>query len=251
MHQRGPSTAPPHSSHNIVLLAGSPSSPSPPPSPIPHKPRSARNMKNLSINLPSPNTTSFSLLSPTELPPSAIDTHLPVRPRRPSVLSLQNTSLSNAIHRQDEDGSPSIPYAAGPIQILPHIWLGSEDNARNWQSLRELGISAILNVAREVPSPFESAVPQPARPFASAPIPISHAKLSVSSSSSTYYPPHPPSGRPAMHYLKLSWSHGQRNLVTDGFPTAMAFVDAALQRNQGILIQYVPSTHIPLFSLPF
>ncbi|KAF8559257.1 hypothetical protein OG21DRAFT_1503162 [Imleria badia] len=39
-----------------------------------------------------------------------------------------------------------------------------------------------------------------------------------------------------MHYLKLSWSHGQRDLVTHGFPTAMAFVDAALQRNQGVLI---------------
>jgi tyrosine-protein phosphatase len=39
-----------------------------------------------------------------------------------------------------------------------------------------------------------------------------------------------------MHYLKLHWSHGQRDLVTHGFSSAMAFVDAALQRNQGVLI---------------
>ncbi|KAG6381344.1 phosphatases II [Boletus reticuloceps] len=176
-------------------------------------------MKNLSINLPSPNPSSLSLLSPVEPPPSAIDPHPPLRPRRPSVLSLPNTSLSTAIHRQDEDGSPTIPM---------------QDNARDWQSLRDHGISAILNVAKEVPSPFDSAIPQPHRPFASAPVPISHTKLSASASS--YYPPHPPSGRPAMHYLKLTWSHGQRDLVTHGFPTAMAFVDAALQRNQGVLI---------------
>ena len=139
------------------------------------------------------------------------------------------------IHRQDEDGSPSIPYSTGPIQVLPGIWLGSEDNARDWPSLRDRGISAVLNVAKEVVSPLDSALPQPLRPFVSAPISISHTRPSAS----TYYPPHPPSGRPAMHYLKLNWSHGQRDLVTDGFPTAMAFIDAAVQRNQGVLIQYV------------
>lgn len=48
-----------------------------------------------------------------------------------------------------------------------------------------------------------------------------------------------------MHYLKLNWSHGQRDLVTNGFPTAMAFVDAALQRNQGVLIQYVLTSPLP------
>jgi tyrosine-protein phosphatase len=42
-----------------------------------------------------------------------------------------------------------------------------------------------------------------------------------------------------MHYLKLQWSHGQQNLVQEGFPAAMAFTDAALQRGEGVLIQYV------------
>ncbi|EGN96090.1 hypothetical protein SERLA73DRAFT_185626 [Serpula lacrymans var. lacrymans S7.3] len=39
-----------------------------------------------------------------------------------------------------------------------------------------------------------------------------------------------------MHYLKLMWSHGQSDLVNEGFPMAMAFVDAALERNEGVLI---------------
>ncbi|KAG9314525.1 phosphatases II [Chiua virens] len=196
-------------------------------------------MKNLSINLPSSNPSFLSLLSPIDPPLSVIDPTPPMRPRRPSILSLP--SLSSVIHRPHEDGSPTIPYSTGPIQILPGIWLGSEDNARDWPSLRDRGISAILNVAKEVFSHFDSAHPQPLRPYVSTPTPISHSKPSTS----TYYPPHPPSGRPAMHYLHLNWSHGQRDLVTDGFPTAMAFVDIALQRNQGVLIQYV----YPIFSV--
>jgi tyrosine-protein phosphatase len=40
-----------------------------------------------------------------------------------------------------------------------------------------------------------------------------------------------------MHYLKLEWSHGEIDLVRKGFPAAMAFVDAALEREEGVLIQ--------------
>ncbi|KAK0456249.1 hypothetical protein EV421DRAFT_1751280 [Armillaria borealis] len=39
-----------------------------------------------------------------------------------------------------------------------------------------------------------------------------------------------------MHYLKLMWSHGQQDLVASGFPAAMAFTDAALDRGEGVLI---------------
>jgi hypothetical protein len=46
-----------------------------------------------------------------------------------------------------------------------------------------------------------------------------------------------------MHYLKLQWSHGQQDLVDDGFHDAMAFTDAALQRSEGVLIQYVAFCH--------
>lgn len=204
------------------------------------KPRSLRNMKKLSINLPSAQSSSNSLVSPLSDSLSAIDTqqdlYQTIRPRRPSVLSLPNTGIATVLHRTDEDGSPTAPYVNGPIQILPGIWLGSEDNARDWPGLLERRIKAILNVAKEVTSPFDSSAAQPLRPFASTPNLSSKASKATQSTTSTYYPAHISSGRPGMHYLKLPWSHGQADLVQEGFPTAMTFVDAALNRHEGVLI---------------
>lgn len=209
------------------------------------KPRSLRNMKKLSINLPSAQSSSNSLVSPLSDSLSAIDTqqdlYQAIRPRRPSVLSLPNTGIATVLHRTDEDGSPTAPYVNGPIQILPGIWLGSEDNARDWPGLLERRIKAILNVAKEVTSPFDSSAAQPLRPFASTPNLSSNASKATQSTTSTYYPAHISSGRPGMHYLKLPWSHGQADLVQEGFPTAMTFVDAALNRHEGVLIQCVVS----------
>lgn len=198
-------------------------------------------MKNLSINLPSAQSSSNSLPSPLSDPHTVAnadphhDLYKTIRPRRPSVLSLPNPALSTTLHRTDEDGSPTVPYANGPIQILPGIWLGSQDNARDWSGLLERRIRAILNVAKEVTSPFDSSPAQPLRPCVSTP----NLPSNPIHSSSTYYPPHIPSSRPGMHYLKLPWSHGQEDLVHKGFPTAMAFVDAALERHEGVLIQCV------------
>lgn len=198
-------------------------------------------MKNLSINLPSAQSSSNSLQSPISDPQCPLDSqqdhYKSIRPRRPSTLSLPNTTITTTLHRTDEDGSPTVPYATGPIQILPGIWLGSQDNARDWSGLQERRIRAVLNVAKEVTSPFDSSPAQPLRPFASTPNLTSKPKHS----NSTYYPPHIPSGRPGMHYLKLPWSHGQADLVQEGFPIAMAFVDAALERHEGVLIQCVLS----------
>ena len=88
-----------------------------------------------------------------------------------------------------------------------------------------------MNVAKEVSSPFDSA---PAAPLRSA---VSTPNLHVKQDS-TYYPPHPASGRPGMHYLKLLWSHGQQDLVENGFQAGMIFTDAAIERGEGVLIQY-------------
>ncbi|KAL4069510.1 phosphatases II [Scleroderma citrinum] len=186
-------------------------------------------MKKLSINLPSAQSSTNSLLSPLSPPPSAVDPppFHPPRIRRPSILSLPSTTT---LHRKDEDGSPTIPYLDGPIQVLPGIWLGSEDNARDWSGLSQRHIKAILNVAKEVTSPFDLA----SQPLQSVSTP--NLTANTSDSQSTYYPPHFPSGRPGIHYLKLQWSHGEKHLVDEGFPIAMAFVDAALARNDGVLI---------------
>lgn len=203
-------------------------------------------MKKLSLTLPSAQSSSNSLvlsLPPSE-PQSAASSsvqHLDAlpaeRPRRLSVVSLPNTgnpSASTIRHRKEEEGSPSVPYVDGPIEIIPGIWLGSEDNARDWKDLINRGIKSILNVAKEISSPFDSAVAQPMRPFYSTPN-LKTAKESTS----TYYPAHLASGRPGMHYLKLQWSHGQQDLVAEGFPAATAFTDAAIERGEGVLIQYV------------
>ncbi|KAF8973743.1 hypothetical protein BDZ97DRAFT_1935701 [Flammula alnicola] len=168
---------------------------------------SRKNMKKLSLSLPS---------------------------AQPSIISLPSTNpTTSLLHRKEEDGgSPSVPYADGPVQVIPGIWIGSEDNARDWKVLIERGIRSILNVAKEVASPFDSLQSSHAlRPAMSTPNFRSHRD-----SDPTYYPAHLPSGRPAMHYLKLQWSHGQQDLVEDGFKAGMTFADAALLRGEGCLI---------------
>ncbi|KAL1705028.1 hypothetical protein EV121DRAFT_204421 [Schizophyllum commune] len=199
--------------------------------------KSSRNMKGLSLALPSAQSSSNSL----QLPDagglkSAIPDFGRDKQRRPSVISLPSTANPLARnYRREEDGSPTVPYADGPIQILPGLWLGSEDNARDWKGLLERGIRSILNVAKEVSTPFEdSAVTQTLRSTASTPN-FGVTKFNRDPNS-TYYPAHIPSGRPSMHYLKLQWSHGEKDLVETGFPTAMAFADAARARGEGLLV---------------
>ncbi|KAF9068030.1 hypothetical protein BDP27DRAFT_1422267 [Rhodocollybia butyracea] len=200
------------------------------------RPRSLRNMKRLSLTLPSAQSSSLSLSIQSE-PESAssVQPEQPgPRPRRPSVISLppNPTAVSLLQRNKEQEGDPTVPYVDGPIQIIPGIWLGSEDNARDWTGLIERGIKSILNVAKEVASPLE-----PVNSSQTLKSVVSTPNLSNSLESvSTYHPPHPASGRPGLHYLKLQWSHGQRDLVTDGFPAAMKFTDEALQRGDGVLI---------------
>ncbi|KAI0704877.1 hypothetical protein BC835DRAFT_1261833 [Cytidiella melzeri] len=196
------------------------------------------NRKRLSLSLPSAQSSSTSLFSPTtseqqKLPEDASTLY----PRhRLSVVSLPNTSTSSLLHRKDEDGddSSTVPYVDGPIQILPGIWLGNEDNARDWQGLLKRGIKSVLNVAKEVVTSFDSTYPQHGR--ASMSTPDLNMATSSPPSDSTFFPAHLPSGRPAMHYLRLPWSHGQSDLVSSGFPVAMSFVDQGLLRGDSVLI---------------
>ncbi|KAJ7071311.1 hypothetical protein C8F01DRAFT_1206845 [Mycena amicta] len=202
-----------------------------PPFNRPSKPRSLQNMKKLSLNLASAQSsaTSLSLPPASEPEPPRIE-----RPRRPSVISLPPTTGNPlATTRKVEDGSPTVPYLDGPIQIIPGIWLGSEENAKDWRGLRERGIKSILNVAKEVVSPFDNVPAHALRGFASTP---NLNATEQDSDDPTFYPANIATGRPGMHYLKLQWSHGQQNLVEQGFPQAMTFTDAALERGDGVLI---------------
>lgn len=47
-------------------------------------------------------------------------------------------------------------YAAGPIEVLPGLYLGDEHNARDDEMLADFGITTILNVAKETVLPFQS-----------------------------------------------------------------------------------------------
>jgi tyrosine-protein phosphatase len=140
-------------------------------------------------------------------------------------------SSSSMLCRREEDGSPTAPYPDGPIEILPKIWLGAEDNTRDWRGLVTRKIGSILNVAKEVASPFDS--------LTSAEVPSTEEPPSTAPPSQGAYYPADGTGRPALHYLKLEWSHAQSDLVQRGFPEAMAFVDQSLARGEGVLIQYV------------
>ncbi len=75
-------------------------------------PRSIRNMNKLSLTLPDA--------------PDASPAPLPPRPRRPSVISLPAPTPAALLARSEEH-DPDVPYADGPLQIIPGIWLGSED----------------------------------------------------------------------------------------------------------------------------
>src|SRR5712671_1790552 len=116
--------------------------------PLPPKSRS-RNMKKLSLTLSTQSSSSSLAFPPNE---SLSD-------RATQDARSRCTSTSSMLHRRDEDGSPTVPYPDGPIEILPKIWLGAEDNVRDWRGLVTRRIGSVLNVAREVTSPFELSTP--------------------------------------------------------------------------------------------
>ena len=191
-------------------------------------------MKKLSLTLSTQSSCSSLAFAPNE---TLLDRATQeARSRCPSVMST-----SSLLHRKDEDGSTTAPYSDGPIEILPNIWLGAEDNTRDWRGLATRKIGSILNVAKEVSSPFDS----PTSAGVSQ-IPSTDESPSNTPQSQGVYYPADGTGRPALHYLKMQWSHAQSDLVQRGFPEAMAFVDQSLARGEGVLIQYVHCTSIVL-----
>lgn len=62
--------------------------------------------------------------------------------------------------RTTMDVEEEFPYQLGPREILPGIWLGSEQNARDPKVLKDWGIGWILNVAKEVECPWVDEVIQ-------------------------------------------------------------------------------------------
>ncbi|KAH9968922.1 hypothetical protein BC827DRAFT_296982 [Russula dissimulans] len=181
-------------------------------------------MKKLSLTL-STQSSSSSLA----FPPNESQSDRATQDARSRCTSIMSTS--SMLYRRDEDGSPTVPYPDGPVEILPKIWLGAEDNVRDWRGLVTRRIGSVLNVAKEVASPFELSTLAEA-----SQLPSSEAAPDNTPLNQGAYYTADGTGRPALHYLKLQWSHGQADLVQRGFPEAMAFVDQSLARGEGVLI---------------
>ncbi|KAJ1311641.1 hypothetical protein OPQ81_010117 [Rhizoctonia solani] len=268
------------------------------PLPFPRKRTSGRNLKQLSLQLPSSaasHQSTFSIGQPSIQPQDESDTAsssnvtvqerpqshafrpltlpVPQTPSRPtipprqsfrtrsssiasvtSVASLQvpghiaatgapmpaSTSAFATRAKEDDNGAP---YANGPIEILPGIWLGQEENARNWPDLASRGIRWVLNVAKETavddrlrirPSASTPNLAQPQSAFLSRRRPGPPAQTEQLQPRAVPFVP--PTGGPALLYIHLPWSHGQSDLVKSGFPAAMSFVEHAQRKGQGVLI---------------
>ncbi|EIE76741.1 hypothetical protein G6F57_000111 [Rhizopus arrhizus] len=127
-------------------------------------------------------------------------------------------------------------YPNGPIEIIPHLYLGSEKNSNDLDGLRELSIQAILNVAAEVNNPFEYLF-QPMDDLLSQTIipSPSLSKASTISSTSSIQTEDYPMMNTAMGYHKLNWEHNQDNLVLE-LQKAVDIIDKARSAGQNILV---------------
>ncbi|GAA6053458.1 hypothetical protein JCM3770_005175 [Rhodotorula araucariae] len=82
----------------------------------------------------------------------------------PAALSAVQLIRADAVERGGAlDGDEPVeefPYANGPREILPGVFLGSEQNAKDAQVLRDWQIGFVLNVAKEVECPWGDAEEQ-------------------------------------------------------------------------------------------
>ncbi|KAK9687245.1 tyrosine/serine/threonine protein phosphatase [Basidiobolus ranarum] len=161
-----------------------------------------RHCKPLSLVIPQPS-------SPLSAPPLSNNSPTLITPI--SVASL----LTHTLNPQ-EPASPlqESTYQAGPICILPNLYLGSEQNAQDKDKLGQSNIHFILNVAQEVDSPFFTEGETEAE-----------SNISLTPGST----PH------ALKYKKVNWSHNQERLSKD-FSELFAFIDQARITGSGVLV---------------
>ncbi|KAI8992244.1 protein-tyrosine phosphatase-like protein [Pilobolus umbonatus] len=100
-------------------------------------------------------------------------------------------------------------YNKGPIQIMDHLYLGSEQSSSDMQTINQLNIQAILNVAAEVNHPYDYLF-QPMQQWFISPSPL-------------------------LGYHKLPWQHNQDNLVVE-LQTAIEMIDRARSAGSSILV---------------
>ncbi|KAG8842688.1 hypothetical protein FRB96_004827 [Tulasnella sp. 330] len=238
---------------SVVSLPPLPTAAAPPSSatttPLLHIPTRARNDSNTSMNsvVQSQNSRATPDLTRED---SSRFTYL-----NSAASSISNTALNSI--------TMPAPYRNGPIQVLPGIWLGCEDNARDWEGLRRCGIGSVLNVAKEITNLFEDGTAASSGTSTDQNQTLAPSSLRIRSSTSApnlskapprltfgsrltpvkptanLLPADALTGRPELYYLHLPWSHGQSDLVGNGpsgFAQAMQFCDEAVQRGKGVLV---------------
>ncbi|KAK0481915.1 hypothetical protein IW261DRAFT_1472982 [Armillaria novae-zelandiae] len=139
-------------------------------------------------------------------------------------LSSRNTNKLSLTLPDPRDSSAPLPPRAAPALDHPRHLARLRGQHPRLARLRKRGIKIVLNVTKEIASPFDAS--QPLRSFASAPD-------LKSPRPDTFYPAHHASGRPAMHYLKLMWSHGQQDLcgISRSATMIIALVMRAAERS--------------------
>ncbi|ORY24859.1 protein-tyrosine phosphatase-like protein [Naematelia encephala] len=96
------------------------------------------------------------------------------------------------------------PYANGPIEIVPGVFLGAEESVFQVSAWgRGKRRVRVLNVAQEIEDPFASQ-----RPHVDNGKGKERASVQVDR-----YPPSPGKGWPKMDYCHLKWSHGEAGLA--------------------------------------
>lgn len=93
------------------------------------------------------------------------------------------------------------PYADGPIEIVPGVYLGAEDTMYHWSSWARSKRVRILNVAQEIDDPFA----------ADGVVPVS--RKGKGKVNRAVYPADASEGRPEVEYTHLAWSHGESGLA--------------------------------------
>lgn len=71
-----------------------------------------------------------------------------------SVSAVQLIRASGTEREGNDEALEEFPYAFGPREILPGVFLGSEQNAKDPAVLRDWRIGFVLNVAKEVECPW-------------------------------------------------------------------------------------------------
>lgn len=114
--------------------------------------RGGRNMKRRT-SLPRLSISSNSTSNDTNLPSAAPRVRPALNVRAMSAVEILKSTSAERPEERTED-SEEFPYAFGPREILPGIFLGSEQNAQDPKVLRDWRIGHVLNVAKEVSCPW-------------------------------------------------------------------------------------------------